>query len=169
VLEALLGGLIGSILTGLGSFAYSEAQRHRDRNGIRAQIIFLLRQLQTHMAMNRDYPRYYLFDARPLVTQLVELSLTPLSASGLLARERDAIFLAASQSDQETTFLHKDRVRALERGDEEYVRAAGDRAFGALQAAREILHDTGCLSRPSDPRALHNWHAGEPIPGSNVP
>jgi hypothetical protein len=169
VLEALLGGLIGSILTGLGSFAYSEAQRHRDRNGIRAQIIFLLRQLQTHMAMNRDYPRYYLFDARPLVTRLVELSLTPLSASGLLARERDAIFLAASQSDQETTFLHKDRVRALERGDEEYVRAAGDRAFGALQAAREILHDTGCLSRPSDPRALHNWHAGEPIPGSNVP
>jgi hypothetical protein len=90
MLEALLGGLIGSILTALGTFAYSEAQRHRERNGIRAQIVFLLRQLQVHMAMTRDYPAYYSYDGQALVGRLIDLSLTPLSASGLTAIERDA-------------------------------------------------------------------------------
>ena len=168
VLEALLGGLIGSILTALGSFAYAEGQRRRERSGIRAQIVFLLRQLQIHMAMTRDFPAYYFYDAHLLVSRLIELSLTPLSASGLSPGERDAVFVAASQCDQETTFLKTDRERALKQGDREYVSAAGYRAFAALQKARQALSDIGTLSRPVDPRALHNWRAGDPIPGSDV-
>ncbi len=62
MLEALLGGLVASILTAAATISYSEIQRRRERSGIRAQIVFLLRQLQTHMGMIRDYPRYYFYD-----------------------------------------------------------------------------------------------------------
>lgn len=168
LVEALLGGIVGSVLTAFGSLLYSEAQRRRDRSGIRAQIVFLLRQLQVHMGMTRDYPRYYFHDVGPLVTRLIEQTLTPLSASGLSAAERDVIFSAASQADSEATFLKTDRQKALEHGEDEYIRASADRAFDSLQAAREAICDSGTLSRPVDPRALHNWHAGDAIPGSTV-
>ena len=168
MLEALLGGLIGSILTALATVTYSEVQRRRERSGIRAQIIFLLRKLQMHMGMIRDYPRYYFHDVRPLVTRLVELSLTPLSASGLTQVERDAVFRAASQSDGAAAFLHTDRESALKHGDDEYVRGAGEGAFRELQSARQTLRDIGSLSRLGDHRALHNWRGGDSIPGSQV-
>lgn len=168
MVEALLGGLIGSILTALGTLTYAEIQRRHERSGVRAQIIFLLRQLQTHLAMTRDYPAYYSFDGHVLLTRLIDLSLTPLSASGLSKTERDAIFAAASQCDQELTFLAKDRDKLLEHGDREYVIASSRRAFSKLQAAREVLHDMGSLSRPSDPHTLHSWRPGDRISGSEV-
>lgn len=168
MLEALLGGLIGSIITAIAAVSYSEMQRRRDRNGIRAQIEFLLRQLQTHMGMIRDYPRYYFYDVQPLVSRLVELSLAPLSASGLTKDERDAVFQASISSGQAAAFLTTDRDRALQHGDEEYIRAAGLGAFRDLHSAREALKDSGALTRPGDPRALHNWHVGDKIPDSDV-
>ena len=168
VLDALLGGLVGSILTLVGSVTYSEIQRRRDRSGVRAQIVFLLRQIQVHMGMARDYPKYYFHDVGILVTRLIELSLTPLSGSGLTAAERNAIFEAASQVEWEAEFLGADRRKALEHGDDEYVRASAGRAFAKLQAARKALRDGGILVRPFDPRALHNWHDGDTIPGSEL-
>jgi hypothetical protein len=76
-------------------------------------VLLLLRQLQIHMAMIRDYPRYYMYDARLLITRLVELSLAPLSASGLSAAELDAVFRAASQTDQSGTERAKANVASL--------------------------------------------------------
>jgi hypothetical protein len=95
-------------------------------------------------------------------------SLTPLSGSGLRAAERDAIFLAVFQTDQEAAFLNSSRSSTLGHGGDEYVGASGARSFAKLQAARQALLDHGRLVRPVDARALHNWRAGDPIPGSEV-
>lgn len=166
VLVAALGGVVGAALTAVAAIFYAEVQRRRERSGVRAQIVFLLRQLAIHMAMTRDYPKYYRHDVKPLVARLIELSLTPPTASGLTDKEQEAIFEAIYQTDQDAAFLDSDRQKALEQGNQEYVRAAGQRSFQKLQAARSALGDGLRLVRPVDPRALHNWRAGDPITGS---
>lgn len=168
ILDALLGGLVGSILTAIATIGYAEMQRKRDRGGTRAQIVFLLRQLQIHMGMIRDYPRYYFYDMAPLVNKLVELSLAPQSGSGLFDPERDAIFVAVYQTDHEVAYLNADRQKALDHGDDEYIQASARRAFVRLQQARQALHDAGKLIRPIDPHELHCWRDGDVIPGSEV-
>ena len=165
IVDAAFGGIVGSGLTIL----YAGLFRSREASGRRGQIVFLLRQLQIHMGMIRDFSEYYYYDVQPLVSQLTELCLTPLSASGLSSQQREAVFLAAYQVAQEASYLAKDREKDISNGDIEYVTASATRAFAKLQTARQLLNDAGTLLRPTDPRTLHTWRPGERIPGSTVP
>jgi hypothetical protein len=165
IIGAVLGGIIGSSLT----IAYSRALRWHDAAGRKGQIVFLLRQLQIHMGMIRDFPTYYYYDVASLTAKLSELTLEALSASGLSTRERESVFLAVYQADQEASFLNADRDKMLRNNETEYIRAAGVRAFAQIHKARECLNDVGVLVRPSDPRTLHTWKSGEQIQGSAVP
>jgi hypothetical protein len=164
VIDALLGGILGSVLTML----YMGALQWHEASGRRSQIVFLLRQLQIHMGMIRDFPRHYYHDVRLLVTRLNELSLTTLSASGLSSRQREAVFLVIYDVDEAAAFLDIDRDKLVSNGEFEYIRASAAGTFSKLQGARESLNDSGTLVRPPDRRTLHTWRSGEPIPGSTV-
>jgi hypothetical protein len=164
-MTAILGGIVG----GLVAIAYSEYRQRTARSGLRSQTIFLLRQLEIHMGMTRDYPEYYRGDIRIVLRRLEELSLTPLSATGLRPEERAAVFNAAYEGTTSNDFISDSIARncGVGSGDREYLVAAARVAFRAAHAARNALADQSALTKPRDPRHLHNWHPGDTIPESD--
>ena len=160
VVIPILSAIFGGVLVLIGQ-AYFQGKQN---SAVRDQIVFLLRSVSVSMAMARDYPKYFRltgFDRR--LERLIERVLSTDGTVALRDSQRSAILDALSETEESAAFIQTDRETALGAGDAEYLAAAASRAFAKLEAAREILGDNATLTKPVDPRALHNWQPGAPI------